>query len=160
VKRCQVWRSDVESLPQMSPQRWRHDSHSFEEAAGHAQKADLQCQCELERPIIRLKLPCPLIVRPAKSLLREEQLNLKANRPSAALVRCNNIVEGLNVGIHRLATEVHDLAASATHRDSPLIPRGRFPIRGDDGRAGKIMKTRGLGPRSLRTPVGPSARFM
>jgi len=57
-------------------------------------------------------------------------------------MRRNDIVERLNVGIHRLATEVHNLAASATQRYSPLIPRGRFPIRGDDGRAGQIPAVR------------------
>jgi hypothetical protein len=97
---------------------------------------------EADRPIKRLKFACRLIVRPAKFLLREEQLDLKAKGPGAALVRCNDIVEGLNVGIHRLATEVHNLAASTTHRYSPLIPRGRFPIRCDDGRAGKIPAVR------------------
>src|SRR3984885_5651917 len=68
--------------------------------------------------------------------LREEQLNLKAKGPRAALVRPDDIIESLNVGIHCLAADVQNLAAATTHRYRPLIPRGRFPIRCHDGRAG------------------------
>jgi hypothetical protein len=48
AQRCQVRPSHAEVLPKMPPQRWRHDAHRFEEAPGHAQKTDLQRQCELE----------------------------------------------------------------------------------------------------------------
>src|ERR1700722_2807041 len=75
-------------------------------------------------------------------LLREKQLNLKAKRPSAALVRSDYIIERLNVGIHCLAANVQNLAATATYRYRPLIPRGSSPIRCDDGRAGKIPAAR------------------
>jgi hypothetical protein len=46
-QRGQVRRSDAEWLPQVPPQRRRHDAHRFEEAPGHAQEIDLERQCEL-----------------------------------------------------------------------------------------------------------------
>ena len=78
-------------------------------------------------------------------LLREELLNLEAKGPRAAFVRLDDIVEGLNVGIHRLAANVQDLAASPTYRHRPLISRGRFPIRGHHRGACKIPAVRKIG---------------
>ena len=75
-------------------------------------------------------------------LLREEQLNLKAQGPRAPLVSLHDIVERLNVGIHCLPANVEDPPAAATYRYGPFITRGSFPVRGDDGGAGQVPAVR------------------
>jgi hypothetical protein len=79
---------------------------------------------------------------PGRFLLRKEQLNLKAQGPRTALVGSHDIVERSNVGVHCLAANVQDLAASPAHGHRPLIPRSRFPIRCHDGRTGKVPAIR------------------
>src|SRR5271167_1877300 len=72
-QRCQVRRSHAELLPQMPPQRRRHDAYRFEQATGHAQKSDLQRQRELERSTAPLLDNTPFSVGEV-----EERLDLKS----------------------------------------------------------------------------------
>jgi hypothetical protein len=57
----------------MSPQGRRHDAHRIEQPSAHAQKADLQCQPQLQR------WPPPLLDQlPFSQREREKRLDLEA----------------------------------------------------------------------------------
>ena len=62
-----------------------------------------------------------------QNLFRKHKLQLHSDAPVADLIRLFNIIEILELCIHRLLTDTENFTDASTHRDCPFIATIGFP---------------------------------
>src|SRR5262245_34727107 len=73
---------------------------------------------------------------------REQEAQLKAQRPVGCAVRLLDVVVVAGLHAERHLAEAHESADAAANRNGPLLAARRLPVRGDDRHAREIPAAR------------------